>query len=229
MFRSGSRHWVRSKVFLAAAGTTAILLAAGGTALAVTAGSVPVSHGQVEGCYTRTSGALRVLTPHAAHCKSGEKAISWPQKQNSINGYASTFKFKTGKNLTTSLESVTAIKLASGSSYIVSATADLETFSQTSPFDWAQCEVLDGKVAVIGFALTTIPYDSSFGFGFSTLAANGYSANGGVITLKCSDQANQAILFDWELTATQVNRLTLGPNTTGAAPRGATVRLPSAG
>jgi hypothetical protein len=228
MFRLGSRHWIRPKVLFAAAGTAAVLLAAGGTALAVTPGSTAVSHGQVNGCYARASGALRVLTAHAPHCKPSEKAISWPQTPNSISGLASTFKFKIGKALTTSLEPVTALKLAPGS-YIVSATADLETVSQTSPFDWAQCEVLDGKVAVIGFALTTIPYDSSFGFGFSTLAANAYSAHGGVITLKCSDESDQAILFDWELTATQVNRLALGPNTTGAAPHGTAVKLPSAG
>jgi hypothetical protein len=229
MFRSGSRHWVRSKVFLAAAGTAAILLAAGGTALAVTAGSVPVSKGQVEGCYARTSGALRVLTPHAAHCKPGEKGISWPQKQSSINGYASTFKYNIGTQLTTTLKPIVTLKLPRGSSYMLSATADLETFGQTQPFDWAQCEFFDGTTTKIGFALTTIPYDSSFGYGFSTLASTAYSPNGGTITMKCSDELGQAIIFSEALTATQVNHLTLGAAAV-SAPRGArpaTVKLPS--
>jgi hypothetical protein len=225
MLRIGSRRWVRSKV-LAAAGTAAILLGAGGTALAVTAGGAPVSHGQVKGCYASTTGALRVLTARAPRCGRGEKAISWPQTANVINGYASTFKFKFGKNLTTKLTPIAVLKLAPGS-YIVSLTANLLDIGP-STYDWAQCEILDGKT-VIGVPLTTVPYDSSFGEGFGNLAATAYSPHGGLITMKCSDELAQSIVYDWELTATQVSHLTLGPNTVGAAPRGSSVKLPSAG
>jgi hypothetical protein len=225
MLRLGSRHWIRSKVFLAAAAIAAILLGAGGTALAVTPVAAPVSHGQVNGCYASTGGALRVLTAHAPRCAPGEKSISWPQAP--VNGYASTFE-AINAQLSTMLRPIATLKLPTGSSYIVSATADLVTTNQTAPFDWAQCEFVDGTKTVIGFAISTIPYDSSANQGFSTLSSTSYSLNGGTITMKCSDQLGQALLADWQLTATQVNRLTLGPNHSAAAPRSGPVMLPSA-
>lgn len=226
MFRLGSRHWIRPKVAFAAAGSAAVLLAAGGTALAVTPGTAAVAHGQVQGCYSRSSGALRVLTAHAPHCKASEKAISWPQ---SVNGYASTFKFNAvDKFLTIKLEPVAVLKLAPGSSYIVSASTNLESEGPDA-FDWAQCEFLDGTKTVIGFGITTIPFDSSAGFGVSTLSSTAYSPDGGIITMKCSDQHAEAIAFNWDLTAVQVTHLTLGPEMSGAAPRGTTLKLPSAG
>jgi hypothetical protein len=228
MFGIASRNWVRSKVFLAGAGSTAILLGAGGTALAVTAAATPVSHGLVRACYASTSGALRVVTSRAPRCERGEKAISWPQTPSSVNGYATTFGFNQfTKKLTGTLEPIAVLNLPAGASYIVSASQNVLDAGPAA-LDWAKCELLDGPKTAIGVAVTTIPFDSSAD-GWATLSSTAYSPHGGTITMECNDQHAEATVFNWELTATQVTHLTLGSATVGAGPRGSSVELRSGG
>jgi Collagen triple helix repeat (20 copies) len=53
----------------------AVLIVGGGVALA----TIPSSSGVVNGCYNKTSGALRVIDPAAANCSNGESPLNWNQ------------------------------------------------------------------------------------------------------------------------------------------------------
>jgi hypothetical protein len=52
-----------------------LALGLGGVALAASNGNSKV----IKGCYDKTTGALRVLTPHASKCGAGQQEISWNQ------------------------------------------------------------------------------------------------------------------------------------------------------
>jgi hypothetical protein len=60
---------------LTATAAVTLALGLGGVALAASSGGSTV----IKGCYDKTSGALRVLTPHANSCGSGTQEISWNQ------------------------------------------------------------------------------------------------------------------------------------------------------
>jgi len=53
----------------------AVLIVGGGVALA----TIPSSGGVINGCYNKTSGALRVIDPAAATCSNGESSLNWNQ------------------------------------------------------------------------------------------------------------------------------------------------------
>jgi hypothetical protein len=66
--------WNRRALVLAAG--AAALLVVGGTALA----TIPGSDGVIKSCYTKGTGALRVIDSSTSQCKAGEAALSWNQK-----------------------------------------------------------------------------------------------------------------------------------------------------
>jgi hypothetical protein len=61
---------------LTAALAAATVMSLGGAALA----SIPDTAGTFHGCYSTTTGVLRLIDPaNSQHCHSGEKAVSWDQ------------------------------------------------------------------------------------------------------------------------------------------------------
>lgn len=74
--------------------------------------------------------------------------------------------------------------------------------------DWVNCILRDSRGHVISAGLSTIPFDSSAGFGAENMAANGPASRGGAITARCFDQASQAALELISLEATPVSKLT---------------------
>jgi Collagen triple helix repeat (20 copies) len=66
--------WNRRALVLAAG--VAALLVVGGTALA----TIPGGDGVIKSCYTKGTGALRVIDSSTSQCKTGEAALSWNQK-----------------------------------------------------------------------------------------------------------------------------------------------------
>lgn len=56
--------------------TIAVVLAAGGFAVA----AIPDGNGKVNACYSKKTGALRVVSSSKKKCRRGERKLSWSQK-----------------------------------------------------------------------------------------------------------------------------------------------------
>jgi len=68
------QRWGRGTLAILAA-VLAVLVVGGGVALA----TIPGGGGAINGCYNKSSGALRVIDSTVASCSNGESAISWNQ------------------------------------------------------------------------------------------------------------------------------------------------------
>lgn len=66
---------MRKHLLTAAAGAVAAALAVGGLAYA----TIPSASGQINGCYQKNQGQLRVIDPASDTCRSSEVPISWSQ------------------------------------------------------------------------------------------------------------------------------------------------------
>jgi hypothetical protein len=79
--RGGSGRRLTNRAVIVSVVATATLMAAGGVAIASVVSVVSIASrggGVLHGCYSTTTGALRVINPSARQsCKAGERAIQW--------------------------------------------------------------------------------------------------------------------------------------------------------
>jgi hypothetical protein len=198
------RRLAASRPYVAVTAGAVIALALGGTGFAIAAGTLPVSGGNIHACYSARTGALRVLTSRTPRCRSGEHPISWTQ--SSLGNAFSTTPSTTAITLTTSPKTVATLHVPAGK-YLVTLTAEVFNTGPNA-LDWVNCILRDSRGHVISAGLSTIPFDSSAGFGAENMAANGPTSRAGAITANCFDQAGQAAVELISLEATPVNKLT---------------------
>ncbi len=198
------RRLATSRPYVAVTAGAVIALALGGTAFAVAVSTSPVSGGNIHACYSARTGALRALTSRSARCHSGEKPISWTQ--SSLGNAYTTTPSTAAITLTTSPKTVATLHVPPGH-YLVTFAA--EAFA-TGPnaLDWVNCILRDSRGHIISAGLSTIPFDSTAGFGAENMAANGPTSSPGAISASCFDQASQAAIELISLEATPVNKLT---------------------
>lgn len=219
------RRLARSRPYVAVAAGAVAALALGGTGFAVAAVALPVSGGNIQACYVARTGALRVLTSGSPRCHSFEHPISWTQVGGIANAYTKIFA-NTGTSLKdTSFVTVATLHVGPGR-YLVTLTGEVVT-NGPNTLDWVNCVLRNARGTLIGAGFSTIPFDSSAGFGGENMAVNGSTSIGGAITASCFDQASQATIGDISLTATPVSKLTVQSG--HAAPASIPMRLPSAG
>ena len=70
---------VRSRAFMFGTSIGAAI-ALVGVLLGVAVASIPNTNGVIYGCYSKTTGALRVIDAPSKHCASTERAIHWNQQ-----------------------------------------------------------------------------------------------------------------------------------------------------
>jgi hypothetical protein len=63
---------VKSQVRLTLAGVAAVFVAAG-----IAHATIPDANGVIHGCYTKSSGTIRVIDDGVTNCKSGETSLTW--------------------------------------------------------------------------------------------------------------------------------------------------------
>ena len=103
------RRRLTKRAIIVSVVATATLMAAGGVAIASVASS---GGGVLHGCYSTTTGALRVINPSARqYCKAGEKAIQW-------NAAGITWRGGWGRKITYSVHDAVVYN---GSSYLATA------------------------------------------------------------------------------------------------------------
>ena len=198
------RHLATSRPYVAVTAGAVIALALGGTGFAVAASTLPVSGGNIHACYSARTGGLRVLTSHSPRCHSGEHSLSWTQ--SGLGNAYTTTPSTVAIALTTSLTTVATLHVPPGK-YLVTFTAEVFATGPNA-FDWVNCILRDSRGHVISAGFSTIPFDSSAGFGGENMAANGPTSRGGAITARCFDQASQASVELISLEATPVSKLT---------------------
>jgi len=69
------RRLAAGKLSLGALGGGLLVVLAGGVAVA----SIPDSTGVIYGCYTKSTGTIRIIDRSVTNCKTGETSISWNQ------------------------------------------------------------------------------------------------------------------------------------------------------
>lgn len=221
----GIRRLAGSRPYAAMAAGAAIALAVGGTGFAVAAITLPVSGGNIHACYAARSGALRVLTGGAPRCHSFEHPISWTQSGGIADAYTKTFS-NTGTSLNdTSFTTVATLHVRPGK-YLVTLTGEVIADGPNA-LDWVNCVLRNSRGTLIGAGFSTIPFDSSAGFGGENMAVTGSTSIGGAITARCFDQASQASIGDISLMATPVSKITAQSG--HAVPASIPMRLPSGG
>jgi hypothetical protein len=198
------RHLATSRPYVAVTAGAVIALALGGTGFAIASSTAPVSGGNIQACYSARTGALRVLTSHSPRCHSGEHPISWTQS-NLGNAYTTT-PSTSAITLTTSPKTIATLHVPPGK-YLVTFTAEVFATGPNA-LDWVNCILRDSRGRIISAGLSTIPFDSSAGFGAENMAANGPTSRAGAITARCFDQASQAAVELISLEATPVSKLT---------------------
>jgi hypothetical protein len=103
------RRRLTKRAIIVSAVATATLLAAGGVAIASVASR---GGGVLHGCYSTSTGALRLINPPAhQYCKAGEKAIQW-------NASGITWRGNWNRNITYSVHDAVVY---GGSSYLATA------------------------------------------------------------------------------------------------------------
>jgi hypothetical protein len=128
--RSGSGRRLTKRAVIVSVVATATLMAAGGVAIASVVSVVSIASrggGVLHGCYSTTTGVLRVINPSARQsCKAGERAIQW-------NAAGITWRGSWNRTITYSVHDAVVY---GGSSYLAIA-AGADRVPSDSPRSWS--------------------------------------------------------------------------------------------